>query len=103
MVGAKRNTVGYCNAFISHCAKYYFKNENLVDLALLTDAQANNYKCIGAALSHFDRLEVDMLRVIFTSGLPLAEAINILYKDSESSWYVVRKFIKLAASYRGLI
>ena len=103
MVGAKRNTVGYCNAFISHCANYYFQNENLVDLALLTDAQANNYKCIGAALSHFDRLEVDMLRNIFTSGLPLAEAMSVLHRNSESSWYVVRRFIKLAASYRGLI
>lgn len=103
MVGAKRNSVGYCNAFISHCANYYFQNENLVDLALLTEAQANNFKCVSAALSHFNRLEVDMLRCVFTSGLPLAEAMSVLYKNSESSWFVVRKFIKLAASYRGLI
>ena len=103
MTGAKRNTFGYCNAFISHCANYYFQNEGMVDLALLTKAQANNYRCIQSAISHFTSPEVDMLRNIFTSGIPLAEAMSVLERNSENSWYVMRKFIRTAASYRGLI
>lgn len=103
MTGAKRNTYSYCNAFISHCANYYFQNENMVNLAYLKKAQADNYRCIQSAISHFNRLEVDMLRNIFTSGLPLVESMSVLERNNAQSWYVVRKFIKTAASYRGLI
>lgn len=103
MQSAKRNVVGYCNAFISHCAYYYFTHENSVDLALLTEAQAENYKCVEAALYHFEDDEVDMLRNVFTSGLPVAEAMELLNRKGEAGWYMLRKFIKLAADYRGLI
>lgn len=103
MQGAKRNAVQYCNAFISHCANYYFTNENTVDLALLTKAQAENYKCVEIALTHFTDDEVDMLRNVFTSGIPLAEAMSLLNKKGEAGWFMVRKFIKIAAGYRGLI
>lgn len=103
MQSAKMNTVRYCNTFICHCANYYFINENNVDLALLTEAQANNYKCIEDTLYHFRDDEVDMLRCVFTSGLPLKEAMGIFNKRGEGGWYMMRKFIKLAATYRGLI
>lgn len=103
MQSAKRNAVQYCNAFISHCANYYFSNENIVDLALLTKAQVENYKCIGATLPHFTEEEVDMLRCIFTSDLPLSDAMTLLNRKGEAGWFTVRKFIKIAAKYRGLI
>ena len=100
---AKRNAIKYCNAFISHCAYFYFTNENSVDLAQLTEAQVNNYMCVEAALLYFEPDEVDMLRNVFTSGLPLADAMDILNQKGESGWFTVRKFIKLAANHRGLI
>lgn len=103
MQSAKRNAVQYCNAFISHCANYYFTNEQTVDLALLTKPQAENYKCVSAALVHFEEEEVDMLRCIFTSDLPLPEAMSLLNRKGEAGWFMLRKFIKLAATYRGLI
>ena len=103
MQSAKRNAVKYCNAFISHCAYFYFVNEDCIDLGKLTEAQRNNYECIEATLIYFDPDEVDMLRNVFTSGLPLAEAMAVLNKKGETGWFVIRKFIKLAATYRGLI
>ena len=103
MQSAKKNAIKYCNSFISHCAYFYFSNENCVDLALLSEAQANNYKCIESALLYFAPDEVDMLRNVFTSGLPLATAMNVLNHDNDTGWFVIRKFIKLAATHRGLI
>ena len=102
-MSAKRNTYGYCNAYISHCANYYFINEDKVNLAQVTKAQADNYRCIQNALKHFTVAEVGVLRSIFTSGLPLVEAMRVLHCNSADSWGLLRKFIKVAADYRGLI
>ena len=102
MQNGKMNTVRYCSAFISHCANYFFTNENNL-LSNVTKAQADNYKCIELALVHFEADEVDMLRNIFISGLPLPDAMRLLNKKGEAGWFLVRKFIKVAASYRGLI
>lgn len=103
MQSAKRNAVKYCNAFISHCAYFYFTNEGCADLSLMSEPQKNNYECVEMALTNFEADEVDMLRNVFTSGLPLADAMAILNKSGESGWFIIRKFIKLAATFRGLI
>jgi len=103
MQTGKMNTVRYCSAFISHCANYYFSNENLLNQAQLSDAQFNNYQCVKAALEHFEADEIDMLRNVFISGLPLPEAMKVLNTKGEYGWFMVRKFIKMAATYRGLI
>lgn len=103
MQNTKRNVVQYCNSFISHCACYYFANEDRIDLETVSEAQANNYRCVEVALTHFSADEVDMLRNIFTSGLRLSEAMDLLNKKGEAGWFMIRKFIKLAAGYRGLI
>ena len=103
MQSTQKNVIGYCKSFICHCANYYFANENNIDLALLNKAQKENYVCIETALMHFTEDEVDMLRNIFTSGLYLTDAMNTLNKKGEAGWFMVRKFIKIAAGYRGLI